>query len=210
MESSADLRDLKPNLRRRAEAAREEQADKDAVSERICRRLASLPEYGPARTVMLYVAVRNEVRTDPLLSAALAEGKRVVVPYCDGDELGLFVLASLEELAAGTLGIPEPRPELRAAAGKRADPDEIDVAMVPGIAFDRQGGRLGHGRGFFDRFLPRLRADAVAVGVAFECQLLPEIPMLAHDVSVDRVVTEKGIYLGRGRPRGCEGAAGGT
>ena len=99
-------------------------------------------------------------------------------------------------MAPGTLGILEPRAELLAIPGRRIDAREIDLAMVPGVAFDRRGGRLGRGRGFFDRFLPRLRADALAVGVCFECQLLPEVPMLPGDVFMDRD-HQQGIYPGR-------------
>jgi 5-formyltetrahydrofolate cyclo-ligase len=201
MQPSAELRTLKDQIRRQAESARQAQPDKDALSRAICARLAALPEYAAARTVMLYVGMKSEVRTLDFLSAAIGEGKRVVVPYCVGDELELFLVASLDELAPGTLGILEPRAELRALPLKRVEAGQIDLALVPGVAFDRRGGRLGHGKGFYDRFLPRLRADALAVGAAFECQLLAEIPMLSHDVSMDRVITEQGVYPGRGRAK---------
>jgi 5-formyltetrahydrofolate cyclo-ligase len=199
MEPSADLRILKQELRRRAESARQTQTDKDSLSRAICDRFAALPEYSAAGAVMLYIGVRSEVRTQPLLSAAVAQGKRVVVPYCVGNELELFLLESLDELAPGIYGIPEPRPDLLALPGKRVDPAQIDLVMVPGVAFDRRGGRLGHGKGYYDRFLPRLRPDALAVGVAFECQLVPEVPMLPGDVFMDLVITEKAVYPGRGR-----------
>jgi 5-formyltetrahydrofolate cyclo-ligase len=75
----------------------------------------------------------------------------------------------------------------------------LDLVMVPGVAFDLRGGRLGHGKGYYDRLLPRIRPSAPLVAVAFECQLFPEIPMLEYDVFMDRVITEKAIYLGRGR-----------
>ena len=199
MQSHAEMQELKRQIRRRAESARQTQTDKDSLSRAICDRFAALPEYSAAGTVMLYVGIRSEVRTQPLLSVAVAQGKRVVVPYCVGNELGLFLLESLDELAPGIYGIPEPRPELRALPGKRLQAERIDVVMVPGVAFDRRGGRLGHGKGYYDRFLPRLRPDALAVGVAFECQLVPEVPMLPGDVFMDRVITEKAVYPGRGR-----------
>ncbi len=199
MEPSADLRSLKQELRRRAESARQTQTDKDALSRAICDRFAALAEYAAAETLMLYVGLPNEVQTHWLLPEPSAKGKRVVVPYCVGDELELFHLESLDELAPATLGILEPRPELRALPGKRLQAERIDVVMVPGVAFDRRGGRLGHGKGYYDRFLPRLRPDALAVGVAFECQLVPEVPMLPGDVFMDCIVTEKAVYPGRGR-----------
>ena len=148
---------------------------------------------------MLYVGVRSEVRTHWLLPEPLEKGKRIVVPYCVGNELQVFLLESLDELAAGTYGILEPRPELRALPSRRVEAGQIDLVMVPGVAFDRRGGRLGHGKGYYDRFLPRLRPDVLAVGVAFECQLLGEVPMLPSDVFMDRVITEEAVCPGRGR-----------
>ena len=146
---------------------------------------------------MLYVGVRSEVGTRPFLLEAMAGGKRVVVPYCVGRDLHLFHLQGMEELAASGFGLLEPRPELRADPAKRADPAELDLVMVPGVAFDRRGGRLGHGKGYYDRLLPRVRRNAPLVAVAFECQLFPEIPMLEHDIFMDQVVTETAIYEGR-------------
>ncbi len=199
MESSSELRRLKAQLRRQAEAARARQPDKDELSRAICRRFAALPEYFAAATVMLYVHVRNEVRTQEFIQAVLAQGKGVVVPYCVGNELGLFRLESLDELAPSTFGLLEPRPQLRALPEKRVEAREVDLIMVPGVAFDRDGGRLGHGKGFYDRLLGRARRDALLVGVAFECQLFPDVPMGEHDVYMDRVVTEAAAYPGRRR-----------
>jgi len=199
MKSPAELRNRKQELRQYAESARQAQPDKDALSEAICRRFAAMPEYSAARTVMVYVGVRSEVRTLPLLKAAIEQRRRVVVPYCVGSELQLFLLESLDDLASGTYGILEPRSELRAPPSGRVEAGQIDLVMVPGLAFDRRGGRLGHGKGYYDQFLPRLRQDVLAVGVAYECQLLGEVPMLPSDVFMDRVITEEAVYPGRGR-----------
>jgi 5-formyltetrahydrofolate cyclo-ligase len=89
--------------------------------------------------------------------------------------------------------------ELRAAAGHCVGPEELDLVMVPGVAFDRQGGRLGYGKGYYDRLLRRIRRDALAAAVAFECQIVDAIPMLEYDVFMDKVITEETIYEGRGR-----------
>jgi 5-formyltetrahydrofolate cyclo-ligase len=148
---------------------------------------------------MFYVHMRSEVRTAEFLSTALGEGKGIVVPWCLDDDLGLFLLESMDELAVGTYGILEPRVELRAAGRRRVDPAELDLVMVPGVAFDRRGGRLGHGRGYYDRLLAQVRPDTALVGLAFECQMFPAIPAGPHDVFMDKVITEKTIYLGRGR-----------
>jgi 5-formyltetrahydrofolate cyclo-ligase len=201
-EKSSELRSLKQAIRVRAQANREAQPNKDPLSRVICRKFAALPEYAAAATVMFYVDVRSEVRTREFLSTALGQQKRIVVPYCLGDRLELFVLESMDELAAGTYGIPEPRAELRALAERRIDACELDLVMVPGVAFDREGARLGHGKGYYDKLLRGVRPDAALVALAFECQVFPEVPTGPDDVWMDKVITEKTIYHGRGRQAG--------
>ena len=191
---AAERRRRKAEMRSWAEEARRQQADKDALSRAICQRFASLADYKRAGTVLLYVHVRNEVRTREFLQHAMAQGKRVLVPWCEGDELELFHLEDLAELGPGVFGLLEPRRELRTRPGKRCDIAEVDLAMVPGVAFDRQGGRLGHGKGYYDRLLCRARPDALLVGVCYESQLLPEVPMGPRDVRMHRVITEMAIY----------------
>ncbi len=191
---AAERRRRKAELRVLAETARRQQPDKDALSRTICQRFASLAEYVQAGTVLSYVHVRSEVRTREFLEQAMTGGKRVLVPWCQGDELELFHLEDLAELGPGVFGLLEPRLELRGRPGKRRDIGEVDVAMVPGVAFDRQGGRLGHGKGYYDRLLARARPDVLLVGVCFESQLVPEVPMGPHDIRMHRVITEVGIY----------------
>lgn len=192
----SEWRRRKAELRLWAEAARRQQPDKDALSRVICQRFASLPEYARAGTVLLYVHVRSEVRTREFLAEALAEGKRVLVPWCQGDELELFHLEDLSELGPGVFGLLEPRAELRQQPGKRRGIAEVDVAIVPGVAFDRQGGRLGHGKGYYDRLLRRARPETLLAGVCFESQLVPEVPMGPRDVRMHRVITETAVYGG--------------
>jgi 5-formyltetrahydrofolate cyclo-ligase len=193
------IRRLKQQIRTRAETHRRAKPDKDEASEIICTRLAALPEYLAAETVMGYVHFRSEVRTRGFLAAALLAGKRIVVPYCDEDRLGLFLLKSMDELAPSPWGIPEPKPALRSLADRRVDASALDLVVVPGVAFDRRGGRLGHGKGYYDKLLVRVRPEAPLVALAFECQLAHEVPALPHDVPMDKVITEKAVYQGRGR-----------
>lgn len=190
---------LKQAIRQQAEANRRDQPEKDAVSRTICERFASLPEYAKAATVMCYVDMRNEVRTRPFLPQVLQHGKRLVVPYCMGDELELFCLTDMDELAVATFGILEPKPEFRQRKERGITPAQLDLIMVPGVAFDPRGGRIGHGKGYYDRLLTRTRPDTPLIAMAFECQVFPEIPMQPHDISMDKVVTEKTIYQGIGR-----------
>jgi 5-formyltetrahydrofolate cyclo-ligase len=129
----------------------------------------------------------------------LTQGKKVIVPYCVDGELELFWLESMDELELGMYRILEPRAELRSVQEKRVLPQELDFVMVPGVAFDREGGRTGHGKGYYDKLLQHARPDAPLVALAFECQLFPEIPMQPHDIFMDAVVTEEAVYPGRGR-----------
>ncbi len=186
--------DLKRQIRAEAHANRDRQQDPDQLSRQICRRLAALPEYIAADTVMFYVDFRSEVRTQRLLATACQEGKCVVVPYCVGPRLELFRLASMDELTAGTWGILEPKVELRRRAERKIDAARLDLVVVPGVAFDRRGGRLGHGKGYYDKLLRQVPPDTARVALAFECQLFPEIPMQPHDVYMDKIITEKTIY----------------
>ena len=190
----------KVQQRKQAYAARQAQTDKDELSRRICSRFVAQPWYAAAKTVLWYVHCRSEVRTVQCLSQALAEGRqRIVVPYCTQDEegrrqLGLWWLNSLDELQPGMWNILEPPRQRWQEAERMIAPAELDLVMVPGVAFDRQGGRLGNGAGYYDRLLGKLRADAVSVGVCYQSQLLPEVIMQAHDQRMDFVLTEQALF----------------
>jgi 5-formyltetrahydrofolate cyclo-ligase len=194
-----ELKNRKAEIRQQAHANRNQQQNKDELSRQICTTFMALPEYAAARTVMFYVDVRSEVRTRNSLPDALTSGKRIVVPYCVNNELELFLLKDMEELSIGMYKILEPRAELRSLAEKRVSPGELDLVMVPGVAFDRKGSRMGHGFGYYDKLLQHARDDAPLVALAFECQLFPEIPTQAHDIFMDKIITEKAIYPGQGR-----------
>ncbi len=196
-----DLREQKRQLRQQALANRAAQEDKDGLSQRIMAQLFELPAYQQARTVMLYIGIRSEVRTREPIPGILASGRRVVVPFCRGHELGLFALRDLDELEPSGFGLWEPPPSARARPDRACDVKELDLIAVPGVAFDRRGGRLGHGRAYYDRLLRNVRPDASLVGLAFECQLFPAIPMGKRDVFMDLVITESGVYPGAGRRR---------
>jgi 5-formyltetrahydrofolate cyclo-ligase len=105
----------------------------------------------------------------------------------------------MDELAIGMYRILEPKPELRHLPHKQVPVTELDLIIVPGVAFDRRGGRMGHGKGYYDKLLEHARPDTPLVALAFDCQLFPEIPTAAHDIFMDRIVTESGVVEGRGR-----------
>ena len=191
----------KTAIREQARKNRVAQKDKDAVSRVICDKFIALPAYAAAKTVMWYVDAGSEVRTRHTLPAALGHGKRVVVPWCvvETNTLELFLLEDVSELVEGAYKILEPKEELRSLPAKVVKPEELDLVMVPGTAFDPRGGRMGQGKGYYDRLLATARADAPLVGMAFDCQVFDEIPVAPHDVFMDLVLTESRTLEGRGR-----------
>jgi 5-formyltetrahydrofolate cyclo-ligase len=202
MSSSAALspfQEMKKRMRDEAHTRRNAQVDKEPLSQTICEVFTGLPEYQAAKTVMFYVDVRSEVRTRHYLATALTHGKKIVVPYCVEGELELFHLEDMNELELGAYKILEPRKELRDVPAKKVGPKDLDLIMVPGVAFDRRGARMGHGFGYYDKLLQHARPDAPFIALAFECQLFPEIPTQAHDVFMDKIITETAVYEGRGR-----------
>jgi 5-formyltetrahydrofolate cyclo-ligase len=105
----------------------------------------------------------------------------------------------MSELVEGAYKILEPKTELRELPAKKVRPEELDLVMVPGTAFDPRGGRMGQGKGYYDRLLATARPDAPLVGMAFDCQVFDEIPVAPHDVFMDLVLTESRAITGRGR-----------
>lgn len=198
-ETLSDFQRTKKEIREQAHANRKAQENKDELSQVICGKFAALPEYASAKTVMFYVDVRTEVRTRHYLPTALTHGKKIVVPYCVNDILELFWLESMDELEIGMYKILEPKKELRPLPEKQVSVSELDLIMVPGVAFDRSGARMGHGFGYYDKLLEHARPETPLVALAFECQLFPEIPTQSHDVFMDKIITESETYIGKGR-----------
>ena len=157
-------------------------------SRRVEESLVRLGEYQKARCVLIYVALPEEVATASLIERSLALGKRVVVPRVL-DETHALELREIRDaaldLVKGAFGIFEPRPE-RTRVVTAA---EIDCAVVPGLAFDRRGRRLGRGRGYFDRLLAGLDRRVPRLGLAFGFQVVDELPFEPHDQPVDRVLS---------------------
>ncbi len=194
----------KQQLREQARKNRIAQKDKDAVSAMICASAMSHESYTNAKTVLWYVDAGSEVRTRATLPQALSHGKKVVVPYClvETNELALFHIEDMTELVEGAYKILEPKPELRELPQKQVAINELDLVFVPGTAFDLRGGRMGQGKGYYDRLLANVRPDTQLIALAFECQIFPEIPVDAHDVFMNHVVTEKRWISGHGRIQG--------
>jgi 5-formyltetrahydrofolate cyclo-ligase len=147
-------------------------------------RLAALPEFAEARTVLLFYSFGSEVGTAGVAQRVHSAGRRLLLPFlADGSMEAAEVLPG-DDLAPTTYGPKEP--------GRRVpvDPGEVDLVVTPGLAFDRRGRRLGYGGGYYDRYLARLRPDAARVGIAFSLQIVDEVPAGPADQPVHLVVTD--------------------
>ncbi|MBO8126054.1 MAG: 5-formyltetrahydrofolate cyclo-ligase [Firmicutes bacterium] len=177
------LREEIKRLRRELEPEKREE-----WSRKIRRRLLVLPEVQAAKTLMGYLALPGEVIVDPLLIRLQQAGTRVGVPVLLNGEIVPYELTAPERLTTGSFGLREPDPR----ASHRIPPAQIDLIIMPGLAFDEAGHRLGFGKGYYDRFLARFGAKAKRpklLAVAFDFQVYPEIPSEEHDIPVDAVLT---------------------
>ena len=159
-----------------------------AKSREIVRRATELREIREARTLMVFLNFGSEVATDDLVRWGWDTGKRIVVPLCGREERSLTpcLIEAFSDLEIGSYGIREPRADrLRVV-----QLEEIDAVLVPAVAFDRRGYRVGYGGGYYDRFLPKVPL-AVWIGMVFAFQIVPEVPIGRFDAQTDRIVTEE-------------------
>ena len=188
----------KARLRREVLARRDGEPDRETRSARIRARLESLPDYASARVIAAFAGVGSEVNTLPAIRTALESERRLAVPSVADGRLVLTRLLDITELAPAPFGLLEPPAELRDEPGRQVTPAEVDFFVVPGVAFDAGGGRLGHGKGYYDGLLRQARPDASRTAVAFECQIVARVPMSVRDVPMNRVVTEERVIAPQG------------
>ena len=196
-DETTSARDRKRHIRRSIHAVRQRlsEAERLARSRRVWERVAALSCYQHARVVLGYMAFDHEVLTDGLMQQAMASGKQLVLPMVLGDrqDMALYVIEDLGcDVAPGYRGILEPQPQRTRAVA----PETLELALIPGIAFDLRGGRLGFGTGFYDRLLSRLPQGIPTVGLAFDFQVIPRLPLQPHDMLLDAIATEKRIIWG--------------
>ncbi|NYT00395.1 MAG: 5-formyltetrahydrofolate cyclo-ligase [Methanocellales archaeon] len=170
---------------------RDAQSNEERISKslRIEKNLLGLEEFDKAKTVMFYISKGSEVHTKMMIKETIRREKKVVVPVTKLDQRELVVseLLDLDELKLGAFDVPEPKNP------KPFPVDKIDLIVVPGIAFDKRGNRLGYGLGFYDRFLCSLKEGATILALAYDFQVLEEIPNDHHDVPADIIITESQI-----------------
>jgi 5-formyltetrahydrofolate cyclo-ligase len=186
----------KDDLRRDALARRDRLADDDRTqrSAAIRRRFLRVAAVRRARTLFCYAPFRTEVDTVGILRWALRRGLVTAVPRILGPRRMVAVrIADVSDLRPGHWDIPEPRPGL-----PLVEPDSIDVAVLPGAAFDSQGGRVGYGGGFYDTFMRGLPQSATRIAIAFDDQVVGCVPCEAHDLRAHLIVTERRVvHCGR-------------
>lgn len=178
-----DKEALREEIAERIQAMPEDERAREA--EAIRRRLEDLPAFRVADAVLVYVSLADEVPTRELIQDLLSQGREVCVPRSVGETIDAVPIDALEELVPGPDGVPAP-PEHRPF-----DPRMLDLAVVPGRAFDHDRNRLGRGGGRFDRFLADFHP--LSVGLAFECQIVDRVPVEDHDEPVDLVVHPWGL-----------------
>jgi 5-formyltetrahydrofolate cyclo-ligase len=178
-------------LRRRDALSPEERAAKGHEATRL---IMGFDAFKAAQSVLLYAAFRSELPTDELIWVALGMGKKVLVPKVDTSNrtLSKHVIECLSELEVGYQGIPEPRTDTCWKV------EDIELIVIPGLAFDTQGHRIGYGGGYYDRLLPRVKGRRPIVALAFEEQLFDYVPTEAHDITVDVIITDKRVITCHG------------
>ncbi len=165
--------------------------DKQRISKhlRIKETLLNLPEFKDARIILFYASFRSEVDTFDLIKYCLAEGRSIALPKVDteNNRLLLYEIEDIGEVFKGYCGIQEPSvSELR-----KKHVSDIDLVIVPGVAFDEHCNRLGYGKGFYDKLLAEAKANAI--GLAYEEQIVESLPSEIYDIKMDKIITDKRI-----------------
>ncbi len=163
---------------------RQKEEEERQKSSLIKEKLLRTKVYKKAKVLMCYIALKGEVDTQEMIKQAKKTGKIVTVPVCKKAKATLMpcILDENAGLKKGPYGVIEPAVEQYVCL------DDIDLVIVPGVAFDKKGNRLGRGKGFYDRFLNRLSRRTATIGLAFDFQILPSLPASSHDAKVSKVI----------------------
>ena len=174
-----DKQALRKEIREKKRAMTEQQIV--SASERLGQLFLASEAYKQAKTIYGYLPYNQEVRTVPMLQQALLDGKKVAVPKCYGDEMRFIYLDDLSKVEKGYCGIPEP------IADEPIADDKTALVLMPGLAFDPQGHRMGYGGGFYDKFLEK-EPDHPTLALCYDFQMLDHLETEAHDIPVDTVL----------------------
>lgn len=183
---------MKDKLRKKLMRIRNDLSKSEVLekSKQIKKRLFAMDKFEQASTILFYVSYDNEVYTHDMIKEGISNRKNVIVPISDKENRRLILskLESLDDLDYGAYGILKPKKE----RVKKVSLDMIDLIIVPGVGFDEQGYRVGHGKGYYDDLL-RNSKKASHIGLAFEAQIVKKIPTEDHDLPVHKIITEKRI-----------------
>jgi 5-formyltetrahydrofolate cyclo-ligase len=188
MAEQADKSTIRKQLRQKLEAMSD--SDRQAKSLAATNVLTASPEFAAARIVMLYLTAQFELDTAPLALKCWQTGKTVVVPKVSWDQrrmLPVEITTLQTRMTTSGPGVREP------VSGQPMPVNVIDLVIVPGIGFSPNGHRIGRGMGFYDRFLAQPEFLGLSCGMGFEEQVIPDIPVLDHDISLSMLCTDRGI-----------------
>ena len=174
-----DKKELRSRIRQRKRAMTEEEIHRRSAE--LGEKFLASSAYRKAKTIYGYLPYNQEVRTVPMLEQALKDGKQVAVPKVCGDEMKFILMEDLSRVSKGYAGIPEPVDD-----GPEAT-DETALVLMPGLAFDREGHRIGYGGGFYDKFLSR-EPEHPTLALCYEFQMLPHVDTEEFDIPVDHVI----------------------
>lgn len=183
----------KKELRKKAKELRNSIAPEEVkrLSELIHKRLFEHPWFVNSNTIFVYVSTGNEVKTAEIIEKALNDGKTVCVPrVIPHVKMEAVPIDGLDDLRTGFFNIMEPKPDLLPLSENK-----IDLVIVPGLLFDMHGFRVGYGGGYYDRFLARIPSDCRTLGLAFDFQVVDELPAEDHDMKIMAVITDKRVIV---------------
>jgi 5-formyltetrahydrofolate cyclo-ligase len=185
-DSKAPLREKLKKLRDQVDPGFAESA-----SQGVWNILNKLAEFHKAKGIGAFASTPNEINTYPILEGSLELGKNLYLPKVvpDKNHFDFYLVHNFKNLAPGPFGILEP------SGHKPADWEEIDLVLVPGLAFDLTGHRLGFGKGYYDRVLPLLKKSTLTVGLGYSFQIVEKIPAESHDIPIKAVLSEKGFQF---------------
>ncbi|MCC8073535.1 MAG: 5-formyltetrahydrofolate cyclo-ligase [Clostridiales bacterium] len=185
---------VKSELRKQFKSERKAISNKEEADIIICKNLLSSTFYKNAKTVLFYAALDDEINLDCCILDALNSNKKVALPVClDNDgNMEFYYINSLDDILVASFGVREPNSNC-----KKVTDFSGSVCIVPGIAFDRHGYRLGYGKGYYDRFLKNYTLNSV--GVCYNKLIKEKLPVGEYDIAVDYIVSENGIFSANGR-----------
>lgn len=167
-------------------------AEKENMDEKILDRFFESKYYKEAKKIFIYISYDSEIDTIKIIDKAFKDGKKIYVPRTEFESrlMDAVEITSFDNLIKSSYGILEP-----SINTPYINPNELDLIVVPGVAFDRKGGRMGYGAGFYDRYFKKINKNNIEritkIALAYDFQVLEEVPMSAQDVPVDYIITEK-------------------